>query len=153
MAASIGSGWTDGRVAHVTKQWAEGLSAGEIALQIGVTRNKVMGKIHRMGLPTRKVATRAPRPPAPQRTKSKNGKDGAATQRINKPRSILAPPVEQPANTIPRKQRKTFVELEPHHCRYAYGDPQDKGFFFCGAEALPLKPYCLGHYKLAYHRY
>lgn len=160
MAAPLGSyDWTPARVAHVTEQWAAGLSAGEIAMQVGVTRSKVMGKIHRLGLPTRKVVTRAPRLPTPRRAKSENGKDGAATQYINKPRSPQSPPVEQPANTIPRKQRKTLMELtettDPARttCRYPYGDPQDKGFFFCGAETLPSKPYCSGHYKLAYHRY
>src|SRR5215469_1788811 len=66
-------GWTDERVEVLKKLWLEGLSASQIAKQLGgVTRNAVIGKVHRLGLsgratpsqPTR-PAFRAPRPPRP----------------------------------------------------------------------------------------
>src|SRR3569832_30117 len=76
-----GMGWTDERVELLKKLWQEGLSASQIAKQLGgVTRNAVIGKVHRLGLsgraapskPARPVfkAPRAPRPtpaPAPRR--------------------------------------------------------------------------------------
>src|SRR5205085_6698739 len=72
MTASVG-GWTDDRVASLKKLWLEGLSASQIAKQLGgVTRNAVIGKVHRLGLsgraapaaPARTIfkAPRAPRP-------------------------------------------------------------------------------------------
>jgi hypothetical protein len=45
---------------------------------------------------------------------------------------------------IPRaKHNVTFVELEPHHCRYPFGDPKTKEFRFCGAPRVDGKPYCM----------
>src|SRR5947199_4794757 len=66
-------GWTDERVALLKKLWLDGLSASQIAKQLGgVTRNAVIGKVHRLGLsgraapsqPTRTVF-KAPRPARP----------------------------------------------------------------------------------------
>ena len=43
--------WTDDRVEILTKLWGEGLSASQIARELGdVTRNAVIGKVHRLGL-------------------------------------------------------------------------------------------------------
>src|SRR5258705_8478783 len=43
--------WTDGRVELLKKLWAEGLSASQIAGELGgITRNAVIGKVHRLGL-------------------------------------------------------------------------------------------------------
>ncbi|MGZ6013165.1 MAG: GcrA family cell cycle regulator, partial [Caulobacteraceae bacterium] len=76
-------GWTDERVETLKKLWLDGLSASQIAKQLGgVTRNAVIGKVHRLGLSGRATpsqpqrptfkAPRAPRPaiaaaPAPRR--------------------------------------------------------------------------------------
>lgn len=47
--------WTDERKALVTKLWAEGLSASQVAEELGgVSRNAVIGLVHRMGLPRRR---------------------------------------------------------------------------------------------------
>src|SRR4051812_31987684 len=49
--------WTDERVERLTKLWAEGLSASQIAAQLGgVSRNAVIGKVHRLNLPGRAKA-------------------------------------------------------------------------------------------------
>src|ERR1700749_3350562 len=71
-AAAIG-GWTEDRVAALKKLWLEGLSASQIAKQLGgVTRNAVIGKVHRLGLSGRatpasppRPASKAPLPPRP----------------------------------------------------------------------------------------
>lgn len=54
--------WTDARVARLKALWADGLSASQIADELGgrITRNAVLGKVHRLQLPTRKTKTRAP---------------------------------------------------------------------------------------------
>src|SRR5687767_15845801 len=57
--------WTDERVELLKKLWAEGLSASQIASRLGgVTRNAVIGKVHRLGLSGRATSTRSvsPRP-------------------------------------------------------------------------------------------
>src|SRR5512134_1496608 len=51
--------WTDERVELLKKLWAEGLSASQIASRLGgVTRNAVIGKVHRLGLSGRATPTR-----------------------------------------------------------------------------------------------
>ena len=51
--------WTDDRVEILTKLWGEGLSASQIARELGdVTRNAVIGKVHRLGLAGRASPTR-----------------------------------------------------------------------------------------------
>ncbi|MEP0671621.1 MAG: GcrA family cell cycle regulator, partial [Sulfitobacter pontiacus] len=52
--------WTDDRVEILKKMWGEGQSASQIAKELGgVTRNAVIGKVHRLGLSNR-TATAAP---------------------------------------------------------------------------------------------
>lgn len=55
--------WTDERVELLKKLWSEGLSASQIAAQLGgVSRNAVIGKVHRLKLSGRgKTTTAAPR--------------------------------------------------------------------------------------------
>ena len=58
-------GWTDERVGTLKKLWLEGLSASQIAKQLGgVTRNAVIGKVHRLGLSGRAASPRRPLPVA-----------------------------------------------------------------------------------------
>ena len=54
--------WTDERVETLKKMWGEGQSASQIAKELGgVTRNAVIGKVHRLGLSNRAgSATAAP---------------------------------------------------------------------------------------------
>jgi len=62
--------WSEDRVVTLKRLWADGLTASQIAKKLGgVTRNAVIGKVHRMGLPRRESlvrAFRAPRPPRPR---------------------------------------------------------------------------------------
>lgn len=55
--------WTDERVEALRTMWIEGKSASQIAKELGgVTRNAVIGKVHRLGLSNRGATT--PEPPA-----------------------------------------------------------------------------------------
>ncbi len=64
-------GWTEERVAELKKLWAEGHSASQIAKRLGsVTRNAVIGKVHRLGLSGRATPSRpVKRPPRLARPK------------------------------------------------------------------------------------
>ena len=66
--------WTDERVERLKTLWSEGLSASQIATELGaVTRNAVIGKVHRLGLSGRakpQVQPARPQAAAPQRVKA-----------------------------------------------------------------------------------
>ncbi|KGK79306.1 GcrA cell cycle regulator [Thalassobacter stenotrophicus] len=105
--------WTDDRVELLKKMWGEGQSASQIAKELGgVTRNAVIGKVHRLGLSNRNQGTAA-KPAAKEKAapaaKAAPSKPAAAPQPEKKPepKTEAAVPVsaDRPANvTHLRKQ-------------------------------------------------
>lgn len=154
--------WTDERVELLKKLWSEGLSASQIASRIGaVTRNAVIGKVHRLGLAGRATTSRMkshrPRPralAAPKRqqatTKARSPIGGSAALRELYQRDIedTLPPVEE--LVIPEKERKSIQTLEESHCRWPIGDPQHADFHFCGKSKITGLPYCEFHARRAF---
>jgi len=163
--------WTDERVERLTKLWAEGLSASQIAAQLGgVSRNAVIGKVHRLNLPgrakaggnpaaarTQKRATIAPRAPtfAPRPVvrpvaRAEGGeinKDGIDTGTVH------AVTAYKPASSnvvVPISRRLGLTELTERTCKWPVGDPLKDDFHFCGSESPDSSPYCAYHAKLAY---
>ena len=62
--------WTDERVELLKKLWADGLSASQIAGELGgITRNAVIGKVHRLGLSGRAKAPSSATPRARKPTR------------------------------------------------------------------------------------
>ena len=79
-APGNGPGWTDTRTERLKALWADGRSASEIAGLLGeVTRNAVIGKVHRLGLAGRKTTSRQP---VPRRTSPRRGKSGRVELRL-----------------------------------------------------------------------
>ncbi len=153
-------GWTDERVETLKKLWLDGLSASQIAKQLGgVTRNAVIGKVHRLGLsgratpsqPQRPVfkAPRAPRPavaaaPAPRRPAEPVVIEAAA--------AIAAPASAVPAVAAFNEEpgSATVLTLGAHMCKWPIGDPSSDGFTFCGRRSEREGPYCSEHARVAY---
>lgn len=150
--------WTDEQVSTLKRLWLEGLSAGQIAKQLtGVSRNAVIGKVHRLGLSGRAAASqpcirasRAPRPPRPvaQRAPSPSRRLGpteaAPVQLPVKPATPrCAPHQEEPGSA-------TVLTVGAHMCKWPIGDPLSEGFTLCGRRASDGAPYCLDHARLAY---
>lgn len=88
--------WTDDRVETLKKMWGEGQSASQIAKELGgVTRNAVIGKVHRLGLSNRAGSSSAA--PAKAAAKEKAAKP-AAPKPAPKPRAkTTAAPASVPA--------------------------------------------------------
>jgi GcrA cell cycle regulator len=148
-------GWTDERVELLKKLWLDGHSASQIAKQLGeVTRNAVIGKVHRLGLsgratpsqPTRPVF-KAPRPPRPAVT-------APPVQR--RPAEVRPAPPATPAPTstpviyVEEPGTATVLTLGAHMCKWPIGDPATDGFTFCGRRAGAEGPYCVEHARVAY---
>lgn len=149
---TIGVGWTDERVAMLKVLNADGLSGSQIAVEMGgVSRNAVIGKLNRLGLVGTKPKTRA-RPHVPRRRRQLQPRlqkfyDTREGKPLDEPAPVYASDLD-----IPQAQRRTFMQLESHHCRWPVGDPGAPGFFFCGGWALPCMPYCEAHARIAYNK-
>jgi GcrA cell cycle regulator len=132
--------WTDDRVEQLKSLWTEGLSASQIARALGgVTRNAVIGKVHRLGLAGRAMPARSERPRLP------------AAPRVNARPRIPAPPiVEQEPLTLEDGNYATVLTITEHMCRWPIGDPSDGEFHFCGRKTKPGSPYCEAHARMAY---
>ena len=148
--AGNGPGWTDTRTERLKVLWADGRSASEIADLLGeVTRNAVIGKVHRLGLPGRKTTSRQP---VPRRTSPRRGKSGRVERRqpparFVRPASPMppAPPPPVAALMLPLRQ------LRDDQCRWPAGDPREAGFGFCGCQKAAGVPYCAHHAAIAYN--
>jgi GcrA cell cycle regulator len=136
--------WTDARVQALKRLWAEGFSAAETAARLGgVTRNAVIGKLHRLGLSGRRPTTPARRPrgegPRPARR---------TAVRAPRPAACAAPPAApEAAGRVP-----DLLGLRPGLCRWPIGDPRSSAFSFCGAGCGRLGPYCPAHRRRAHVR-
>ena len=148
--------WTDERVELLKKLWSDGLSASQIAAELGgITRNAVIGKVHRLGLSGRaKSASSAS--PRPRKARSTTMlRMGRGSIRGN---TALAHAYEIEAdatpelieNIIPIGQRRTILELNEQTCRWPIGDPGSSDFFFCGGNPINSLPYCAYHSRVAY---
>ncbi|WP_316200422.1 MULTISPECIES: GcrA family cell cycle regulator [unclassified Bradyrhizobium] len=159
-------GWTDHRVKVVRDLWNAGKTAAQIAGLIGgVTRNAVIGKVHRAvlgaadrGRPARSLErTITGQPAAPVRPVLKTDPMPKPASRPSARPSIglveslqsagFAPTSDQ---AIPAEQRKTLAELSDECCKWPVGNPGEPGFFFCGTPKRDDgRPYCPDHMRRA----
>jgi len=156
--------WTDERVELLRKLWLEGLSASQIASELanGITRNAVIGKVHRLGLsgrvkaqaaPAARVRIKQPQPVVAQRAAASTMVRGnvALALKSEPVEFIIEKPVTEPV-VIPMSERVTIVELKESMCRWPHGDPTSVEFRYCGARKTPGAegPYCSYHARMAY---
>ena len=150
--------WTDERVELLKKLWQDGLSASQIAGELGgVTRNAVIGKVHRLGLSGRGQPTssikraRRPRqigsvPRRPRRATSV----GSAALKLDMdlaPERYLRP---QEVVVIPIAKKLSIEMLTEKTCKWPIGDPTQEDFHFCGHDSTEGTPYCTYHASVAY---
>ena len=163
--------WTDERVEKLKKLWAQGLSASQIAAELGgVSRNAVIGKAHRLGLPDRKAKvgfnSESVRVARRQR---KTELERLRRQAVDAPRRVrkhpwLGVPVEvvQPTSEPQTQPEEAFMEkgvtlMElddipalPSMCRWPFGDIRHSEITYCGHEPIDGYPYCGRHCRMAY---
>ena len=149
--------WTNERVELLKKLWADGLSASQVAKQLGgVTRNAVIGKVHRLGLsgratPSRPARTRTPGP----RTLVRGRPDpltgeARSEERAARETAEASEPAAHEERMLEPSQRATVLTLTEHTCKWPIGDPGRPGFHFCGRGAGNGSPYCTEHARMAY---
>ncbi len=123
--------WSDDRVEQLKQLHAEGYSASVIAEIMGlITRNAVIGKVHRLNMPYPRLAVLGHLDPTPKPLPQRSPDDYRA---------------------LARGPHGTLLALQPWDCRYPIGDPQEPNFFFCSAEVFG-RSYCVDHYRRCYGR-
>ena len=151
--------WNDEAIARLRMLWDEGHSTAEIGRRLGVTKNAVVGKSHRLNLPPRPSPIRrgsegqAPRRPQPRRVTGPTLPQLAPAPRptpvplpVVRPTPTLSPtlsPVLRAVST-PRPGGRVMT------CCWPIGEPGTPSFHFCDDGAMHGKPYCEAHAALAY---
>lgn len=145
------TGWTEEKIEQLRALWSRGFTASQCAAAIGdgLSRNAVIGKIHRLGIAERgkgeidrpkkseKVARQAPTP---------------RPKRAPIVRALPSRPAPEPV-AIPITGRVQLVDLKMSQCRWPLGHPGDDNFGFCGqprAAWAENRMYCAAHELLAY---
>lgn len=171
--------WTDKKINELKKLWGKGLTTAEIGKKLNVSKNAVVGKAHRLGLKSRpspikntaarKTAVAKPSKKTVEAPKKKLAPVKAAKAPVAKPapkasaatkgkaKETPKAPVKAPAAKTKATSKKQEVDLmvditdlKIGMCKWPIGDPRMPNFHFCGKPALDGKPYCPGHYAMAY---
>ncbi len=160
--------WNQETIGRLRALWSEGHSTAEIGRRLGVSKNAVVGKAHRLDLsarpsPIRRDGSQASRsPPTPRRIEGPTLPPLLSAQKPMVPASPRPQPVRIPppapaappilsappprVQVVPRPFARTVA------CCWPIGEPGTKEFHFCDAGAVPGKPYCPEHAQLAYVR-
>jgi len=139
--------WTHERVELLKIRFAAGLSCREIANDIGVSRNAVIGKISRLNLTRDNEPRRGARKDDAGRRRTKSV-PRLQYQMLRKLYDETEPVIDD--ETISNEHRCSLLELSEKRCRWPISTPGTEDFCFCGKPPLQGLPYCAGHTRLAY---
>ena len=156
--------WTDEIVDELKRLWKKGMTTTEIAKKLGVSKNSVVGKVHRIGLSSR---------PSPIKIKPDGTQESALTcsndeNKTNAVENTARPSdietfsetdaiaVTEDCNEDISQSCSSLVtkltDLDSHTCRWPIGDPKDEDFHFCGKKIKTGQTYCEEHSAIAYVR-
>ena len=141
--------WTEQMVEDLKKMWHEGLTTGEIGKRLGVSKNSIVGKVHRLQLSGR---------PSPIKKKDEISEEKAAPAKPAKEEKAAPVKAKEEKRPEPAKEEKfepvakipSLTDLDNHPCRWPVGDPKDENFHFCGKKVKSGQTYCEEHANIAY---
>jgi GcrA cell cycle regulator len=146
--------WTDDRVRKLRQLWSEGHSTAEIGRRMGISKNAVVGKAHRLDLPARPSPIRTGGSPrAPRASRRQPVPTLADTMPLSCLRDADIPaPVEHIAPTVKPARHVAITPRRSgsHSCCWPIGEPGTPAFRFCDDPAPLDVPYCYEHARLAY---
>ncbi len=150
--------WNDERCDRLRKLWADGYSCSQIAADLwGVSRNGVIGKVHRLGLSGRVKQTSSLRPQRDPRERAlkraikkaaalaSSSEKAAIETEAEQTRQRLFEEAEARCNALGRPLIH-LDELTSTTCRWPIGNPGEADFGFCGGE--PVGVYCAYHHRV-----
>lgn len=151
MTAASPSVWTDALIEEMVRHWAAGKSGRTIsnilaAQEINVSRNAIVGKLHRLGHRRAKETECKPMPrkPTPLRPS------------VAAPRKPKPVPQPRPVKFVPQvveisPLRLPLLDLEPGQCRYeCSGSEEAGGYLFCGLPVKDGSSYCSRHHAVCW---
>jgi GcrA cell cycle regulator len=140
--------WNEERTATLRKLWLEGMSASQVARQLGgVSRSAVIGKVHRLGITVREVPTRS-------RTVVRTASRAQPRARIARETVPSAAPRQaiRLAPIVEMAPTESILGLSTHSCRWPIGDVDSHDFGFCGREKTARASYCEDHARGAFRK-
>jgi GcrA cell cycle regulator len=141
--------WTDERIDLLKRHFEAGLSCREIAADIGVSRNAVIGKLSRLNLTRgrtvddRQVCDKGHAAPRARKAVPRLQYEMLATIYGETDAAATSGPIDA-------GNRCSLLELSDNRCRWPISTPGAEDFCFCGNTAPEGQPYCSGHSRLAY---
>jgi GcrA cell cycle regulator len=145
--------WNPERVAQLRSFVGAGLTCSQIAAEIGVTRNAVIGKIHRLGLGPGRPAAAPGRACPPRTRRPRLPAQRQMLRLISADAACAADGSALQFGATDTTQRCSLLELAHGKCRWPVGEQAQSGttdFVFCGNEAAAGFSYCPGHARMAY---
>jgi GcrA cell cycle regulator len=140
---SLSMTWTAERVALLRSYANAGLSCAQIAAEIGVTRNAVIGKLNRLGL-SRGRSGPGPRAPTVRRHQARTP---MLAQRLALKAMFASEPI---ADNVVSAEPCSLLNLAPRKCRWPISVAETSGLNFCNNIAAEGWSYCAGHARMAY---
>lgn len=145
--SSRGDKWTDEQTEQLKKLYESGIACSAIANEMacGFTRNAIIGKIHRLGLPLRGQVKGKSHPKKKEPKRTRAARVVWANGNSDKLRLIDYPMIEQgPVRCAEIEPRNLLLtELDLDDCRYPYGEGAD--IRFCGHQKIDDGSYCFDH--------
>jgi GcrA cell cycle regulator len=153
--------WNEATIVRLRELWGEGHSTAEIGRRLGVSKNAVVGKAHRLDLPARPSPIRRDAGGAEPRRPTSRRLEGPTLPPLTSACSPIAAapvatpaPVPAPVRPAAAPPRMQVVPPRPYArvvtCCWPIGEPGTRSFRFCDDPSEPGKPYCTEHAKLAY---
>ena len=124
---AVSNKWTEERLNKLVDLWNKKLSISKIGEELGVSRNAIAGKAHRMGLEKRQSPIKVSEKSKTENLWNTNGRG-------------------------PKPLRISLRELDwsRDKCLWPSGDPQTIDFSFCGKDVVVGRPYCVKHCEAAF---
>ena len=140
--------WTPERIEQLRAHVGSGMTCSQIAAAIGVSRNAVIGKLHRLGLSSGRPAGASARANCPPRARHSRG----PTQRRLLRLAYARAPLDEIMSgvVVISTHPCSLIDIDTHQCRWPIGDPASTNFLFCGNDAIVGFTYCVGHARMAY---
>lgn len=146
--------WTDEAVEELRKMWDRGMTTGQIAKALNVTKNSIIGKVHRLCLTARPSPIKKTDAKASEKHTVKKEKAVKEKSKSSEPRAEKAVAKEAEVKVAPKAVVENtnipLVKLDNHTCRWPMGDPRDDDFCFCGKRVRTGQTYCEEHAAVAY---